>query len=114
MAAPTLVDRRIHHGQRFLDALDAAGVPVESAFWLYTSEWDEWRLVFATPIVDEHGPLEAYRRLQAVFYADPEISFRFQSVAVVGTNDRRVRDMRAAFSTWPARLGDRFEDRFIQ
>ena len=114
MAAPTLVDRRIDHGALFLAALDAAAVPIDSAFWLFTSEWNEWRLVLATPLVDEYGPLEAYRRLQLVYYAHPEISFRFDSIAVVGSDDLRVQEMRSAFKTWPLRFSNRLEDRFIQ
>jgi hypothetical protein len=114
MAAPTLVDRRIEHGARFVADLDDAGVPVDSAFWLFDSTWDEWRLVIATPIVDQSGPVEAYRRLQAVHSADESISFRLESVTAVGTEDRLVQAVRSQFRTWPLSLGKRFEDRFIR
>lgn len=114
MAAPTLVDRRIEHGARFLADLDEAGVPVDSAFWLFDSAWDEWRLVIATPVVEESGPVEAYRRLQTVHHADEGISFRLDSVTAVGIEDRRVQALRSQFRTWPLSLGKRFEDRFIR
>jgi hypothetical protein len=114
MATPTLVDRRIEHGADLLAALDRAGVPVDSAFWLYSSEWDEWRLVLATLLYDRHGPLEAYRRIQDVLYATEGMSFRLDRVMAVGTQDQRVRDLRSAFRTWPLHLGDRLEDRFVQ
>jgi hypothetical protein len=114
MAAPTLVDRRIEHGARFLVDLDEAGVPIDSAFWLFDSAWDEWRLVIATPVVDESGPVEAYRRLQAVHHADEGISCRLDSISAVGIEDRRVQALRSQFRTWPLSLGKRFEDRFIR
>lgn len=114
MATPTLVDRRIDHGARLLADLDEAGVPIESAFWLFTSEWDEWRLVLATPLYDQFGPLEAYRRLLDVFDADITISFRSDSITAVGTDNIRVQELRSLFRTLPPKFGDRFEDRFIQ
>ena len=114
MATPTLVDRRIDHGARFLAELDAAGVPVESAFWLFRSEWDEWRLVLATPLFDQSGPLAAYRQLLDVYEADREISFGSDSLTAVGADDVRVQELRSLFRTLPPKFGDRFEDRFMR
>jgi hypothetical protein len=113
MASPTLVDRRIHDGALLLSALDQAGVPIETAFWLFSSDWDEWRLVFATLLFDETGPLEAYRRIQDVFRDTDGISFRLDKVTAVGTQDPRVRALQSLFRTWPPTFGDRLEDRFV-
>jgi len=114
MATPTLVDRRIEHGTRLLAELDAAGVTIESAFWLFKSEWDEWRLVLSTPLFDRFGPVEAYRRVLDVYEADRDISFRSDSLMAAGVNDVRVQELRSLFRTFPPKFGDRFEDRFIQ
>jgi len=114
MATPTLVDRRIDHGARLLAALDIAGVPIESAFWLFTEEWDEWRLVLATPLYSQAGPSDAYRRIQEVHRADEEISFRLDSVTAVAPDDRRVQAVRSIFRTVPPNFGPRLEDRFVR
>ena len=114
MATPTLVDRRIDHGGRLLAELDVAGVPIESAFWLFRSEWDEWRLVLATPLFDQFGPLKAYRRLLDVYDADSTISFRSDNITAVGTDNIRVQELRSLFRKLPPEFGNRFEDRFIQ
>lgn len=62
MASETLVSHEIQQGQAVLDAIDRAGLHVRTAFWLYADE--SWRLVLATPLVDDEGPLPAYRRIQ--------------------------------------------------
>jgi hypothetical protein len=39
-----LVNDNIEAGRNVVEALDAAGFPVEVAFWLYNSEQDRWKL----------------------------------------------------------------------
>lgn len=74
MVEDTLVDRKIEKGARFLEALDAAGVPVDAALWFYSPEFERWQLVVATPIEEEQGPLAAYRAFrEARQAADPPI-----------------------------------------
>ncbi|MCX6594440.1 MAG: hypothetical protein NTZ56_23240 [Acidobacteria bacterium] len=49
MAKEALVDIDVVRGRELLDALDQAKVPVPVAFWLRNEEYDEWRLILATP-----------------------------------------------------------------
>jgi hypothetical protein len=63
VATQALVDRQIDEGAEFLAAADSAGLNIPVAFWEYRSEWGEWRLVLASPDVDEIGLLAVYRKL---------------------------------------------------
>lgn len=62
-----LVADFIARGAAVIRALDDHAVPVPAAFWLYQSEDQGWRLIVATTIVDDAGPLEAYRRVLKLF-----------------------------------------------
>ena len=55
MDNPTLVDVDIAAGKQVLQILDQAGFKVIAAFWLYTSEFEAWRLYIASPVVDAEG-----------------------------------------------------------
>src|SRR4051794_38263401 len=58
-----LVENKIDDGQRIIDRLEEEGVVVRAAAWLKRVDLDRWSLYIATPLVDEKGTLEAYRRL---------------------------------------------------
>ena len=60
MVTRTLVDRNIEGGRRLLEILDACAIQICAALWFYLMEEDEWRLLLATKIVDNQGPLAAY------------------------------------------------------
>jgi hypothetical protein len=55
-----LTPEMIRAGADFLQALDAANVPVTSAFWLFHGEEPDWRLIIASPRVAEIGKREFY------------------------------------------------------
>jgi hypothetical protein len=92
MVEDTLVDRKIDKGARFLTALDAAGVPVDAALWFYFPEFEQWRLVVATPIAEEDGPIAAYRAFrEAREAAHPPIEFDLGEVRATSRNDPIVK-----------------------
>lgn len=48
MAETELVESDIQAGSEFVSLLDAAGVPVNGAFWLYQHDAERWRLIIVT------------------------------------------------------------------
>lgn len=100
---------------------------VKAAFWLYYPESEEWRLVIATPLVDEKGPLDTYSRLQAVLQRSlPEIQpadLYLLNIAVISPSDPLVKAFRGAMriSEWSpyvrftrSTLGGRYvEDAYV-
>ena len=86
MDRTVLVGLDLDGGERLLKALDEAGLDIRAAFWLYFPEPEEWRLVFATPVVDKKGPLKVYSLIRSILQKlepVPDISFRH--ITVVGT-----------------------------
>ena len=58
-----LTERMIAAGAQLTQALDRANWPVVASLWLFDAEINLWRLVVASPAVDESGPLKAYTRI---------------------------------------------------
>lgn len=73
MAKTTLVAPDIDEGRVFLDLLDHSAIPVSAALWQKVRETDirlegsgEWDFVVVTPLVEEIGVRETYRRIDKV------------------------------------------------
>ncbi len=113
MAAASLVERDIGDGEKLVRHLDKDGFPVSAAFWYYESEPDKWRLIIASNVVDDLGPLEAYRqlfesigRLQKKARSQYSLdSFRIQ---LVKKRDRLPALLKRAVKTGPGISGIRF------
>jgi|GEM_PF-581408 len=104
MGPRTLVERNIDEGERLLSALDEAGVPIDAAFWLLSSEWSDWRLVLATPLYDERGSDEAYRQILGTLRATDGTDTLYGCISIARPEDRRVRAVRSALRNelpWP-------------
>ena len=108
MVKTSLVEADLIAGWRLLLRLhippkNLALFRVKATFWLYYSESEEWRLVIATPLVDEKGPLDTYSRLQAVlqqilFEIQPADLY-LQNIAVIGACDPLVKALRRAMNS---------------
>lgn len=61
MDQATLVGFEIEDAPRLIAEIRRDNLDVKAAFWLYTSESDNWYLYIATDAVDRVGPLEAYK-----------------------------------------------------
>ncbi|MEX2648939.1 MAG: hypothetical protein WD673_08000 [Alphaproteobacteria bacterium] len=103
MDTQVLVTERVEAGKRFLEALDAAKFPVAAALWLFVKELEKWRYFVATSLVDEKGPLEAYRQLQSLlrqFADDAHVTkLILYDLSVVSPSDERVRLFRRVIDT---------------
>jgi hypothetical protein len=67
MDKTTLVDSDIKTGEEILALLNSVNFPINYALWLYSPDkYDEWRLVIATKLYDEEGPLSAYKKLNDI------------------------------------------------
>jgi hypothetical protein len=67
MDKTTLVDSDIKTGKEILTLLTRVNFPINYALWLYSPDkYDEWRLVIATRLYDEEGPLSAYKKLNDI------------------------------------------------
>jgi hypothetical protein len=67
MDKTALVDSDIKTGQEIVTFLTGSNFPMNYALWLYSPDkYDEWRLVIATKLYDDEGPLSAYKKLNDI------------------------------------------------
>jgi hypothetical protein len=81
---------------------------VKAALWLLSPELEEWRLVIATPLIDEVGPIEAYTQVQSILEATPGAQgISLDSISIVSLGDQMIRLLGKRFHTGPiiTRLG---------
>jgi hypothetical protein len=67
MDKTTLVESDIKTGEEIISILTNSNFPIHYALWLYSpEEYSQWRLVIATKLYDEEGPLSAYKKLNDI------------------------------------------------
>lgn len=89
--------------------VDRPDVRIKAAFWWYVPESEEWRLVVATPLVDEVGPLAAYGVIQAHMTAiKPPVSLTLRNISLISPKDPRVKAFKKAMKVAPDPFGVRF------
>jgi hypothetical protein len=118
-----LVEKDIEDGRKLIEALDQADFRVHAALWFYFSDSEEWRLMIATPLVDEQGPKETYTRVQSVLaklfktsrfvpihgFPQVEVStgISLKDISVVSPKHNIIQALRAAIRTGPGISGIR-------
>ena len=106
MVKTTLVEADLIAGWRLLLALE---IPpknqelfrVKAAFWLYSADSEEWRLMIATPLVDEKGPLNTYAQLQPLLLEIQPADLYLQNIAVISPSDPLAKAFRRAMHIPP-------------
>jgi hypothetical protein len=104
MVKTSLVESDLSAGRHLVREVRAApnreSFRVKAVFWLYYPESQEWRLVIATPLVDEEGPLATYAQLRKVLdrSALHSTGLSLQNVAVMSPGDPMVKAIRALAS----------------
>jgi hypothetical protein len=99
MGKAALVERDTEQGRRLIEALDQAGFPVVAAFWSFFPEENLYRLIIASPVVDEKGPREAYTKIQAMLQALPMPDFTLDTITVLSPYHPLVIDVRLSQAT---------------
>jgi hypothetical protein len=98
MDKPTLVAPdldRIARGDELLKELRDAGFPIHRALWWYSpEEYSDWRLVIASALVDERGPLAAYRKLDAILRKQrPDLILWLRSIHLMSPKEQLIREL---------------------
>src|SRR5262249_5677567 len=78
-----------------------AGFPVVVALWRFFPEEAEWRLLIASPKVNELGPLGAYKAIQEVLI-ERQIEIPLRRISAVGPDEPLVTQRRIFARTDPA------------
>lgn len=72
MGTETLVDGDLRAGSRVVEVLDEAAFPYRAAFSYHAAEYDDWRLLIATPLVETIGASRAYWRVHTALKKNPD------------------------------------------
>lgn len=100
-------------GENLLQELDRRKFPAKAAFWLYSTERDDWRLVIATPQRRALGSLKSYKSLQQVISKmDTPIRLRF--VRLLDTKDSLIKSLSTAVGSGPRVSGMRLSHSAIR
>jgi hypothetical protein len=103
MDKTALVERGVDDGRKLLEALDSAGFQVSAALWFYVSDADEWRLMIASPLVDEKGPRKAYTFIQSVLAGLSPLGISLRSISVVSPHHEVIQLLKGAIRNVPGR-----------
>ena len=104
-----MVSIDIEGGERLLEALDKIDLNVCAALWSYSSDSDKWRLMIASPLVDQEGPRAAYTVIQselAELIPPPAISL--EDISAVGLEQRLIQALRTAAREYPGMVSKRW------
>ncbi len=95
MATATLVNQEIEEGKRLIDALNAAGLSVDSSLWIYSSERETWQLMLTSPLCDQKGTLHTYKEIMTVFrQVEPELKMDWTGLVAVSPNPELIKALR--------------------
>jgi hypothetical protein len=105
----TLVEQAKQEGRRLLEALDRRGFRITAALWLSMPDAPEWRLILATPLMDELGPKEVYTQILASLQSlQPPTTISLNDVWVTSPNDGFLGLLRQKVTTGPGISGMEF------
>lgn len=97
MVTTALVDKNIKAGEKLIRALDKSLLKVKAALWFYNVETDVWRLIIASPLVDEKGPKEAYKIAQVELGKfTPPLDIALDEISMVSNNNDLINLLRKA------------------
>jgi len=104
-----LVEKDIQEGKELIEALDKAGFQVQAAMWFYFTDSDEWRLLIASPLVEENGPKKAYSFIQSVLtQLSPPTAISLKDISTLRPEHHLISLLRVAIHTGPGISGIRF------
>lgn len=66
MDKTTLVGPDLQEGWKLLKLLDHDGMKIHAALWQKNAEWGNWQLDIVTPLVDEVGSFNVYKRIDGI------------------------------------------------
>ncbi len=109
MATTVLVERDIQEGKDLIEALDKTEFKVDASLWFYSSDSDEWRLLIASPFVEENGPRKSYGFIRSVLaQPSPPSGISLKNVSVLSPKNQLIKLLKTEISTGPDIAGIRF------
>lgn len=99
LVTPELTAGLIEGGERLLERLDAANIPVTAAFWHLSGDDTGWRLIVASPEVSQTGKLRFYGKTNAQLRTLGDTELSVSHVTAVRPDDPIVSLLRRDIKT---------------
>lgn len=119
MVKTALVDVDLQRGKEVLDLVLQANLKVSVALWLYTSEYEDWRLVLSGKAFDGLGLRDAYRLLNETIHKGGIDVDQTPTIMILPISDPFIKGLRRIFAKAKSvegmrlggqTIGDRFVD----
>jgi hypothetical protein len=103
MVKEQLTEEMVEAGAQLTQKLLDMGVPIDLAMWFFKADTNDWRLLYASPLVATEGSRVVYEKiLQARKAIGPAAErLAFSSIGLKQTNDRLVQLLQKSVSTGP-------------
>jgi hypothetical protein len=115
MVAAALVGLEIEAGLQAVSSLEDAGIALKVALWMITSEYEEGRLVLASPSLDQKNPLKAYKAVLEILREGP--SHSRPMLLVLRMKDPFIQSVRQKYAKAKdvegTRLGGQIGNRYV-
>lgn len=98
MAAQPLLNDDIERSRRTLAALDAAGLDIRAAFWVFDESSEDWRFTVAEPAVDRTGTHALYERLASALTGKHDV-LPLRDIYAISSDDPLLALVHLAIST---------------
>ena len=95
MDKTTLVSLEIEAGSQVVSILEGAGIAVKVALWMTTPEYEDGRLVLASPRLDQADPLHAYEQVAKILHG--EFSYSPPAILILRMKDPFIHQLRQIF-----------------
>lgn len=114
MDKKALEERDIKEAEKLIKALDKSKFKVRAAMWFYLTDSDEWRLIIASPFVEENGPKWAYNFVQKeLARLTPHLNITLKDISVLSPKDELIKILRKGIRIGPGISGIRFSRNVI-
>ena len=119
MGTPTLISFDIENGERVLDALDKAGKAPNVALWAILPDYEDWRLVIASELLDQSSTRAGYSEIIEAIRNAGIPPHRQPTIFMRPMNDPMIQDLRKSYTSmsdnYGMRLGgQKFGDKYLE
>jgi hypothetical protein len=96
----SLSEQMMEAGAALTRQLDASGLAVTAALWLYDTDANDWRFLIATADVRSEGLRETYKKVQSIVTAmSSDNLIALKDISVVDSDDPVISTLRIGIRT---------------
>jgi len=102
-----LVEKEIEDGKKLLEELDKNSFfLVKAALWLYIEELNDWRLIIASPYLDDNPPQKAYHFInEALKRISPDSSISLKDITIISNKHALISTITRTIQIAPKGIG---------